>query len=236
MKKFLIWLWHFLSIALVIVSVWLAIAVMVKPIFLTNTIHWLNWIIMYLWWRNYLLMGSIWFIESVPFINLAFPGQTFMILISWFVAQVHPLTTVLVVISACIIWDTVAYRIGRYKWESILRHYWPTFWLSEKRINKLKDMAHNHGHRALFASKWNSYTRGMLPFVAGSSNMKFWDFMLYNILWSIVYGVVIVVLSMLFIGHYERVIPYIRRIGLGIVAAVGIWYLISYKKNGNKTW
>ena len=234
MKKFLIWVWHFLSILLIVVSVWLTIAVIVKPTLLTMTIEWLNGVIEFLWWKNYALIAGIWFLESIPFINIALPWQTFMILIAWFVAQSNPIITVLVVVLVCILWDTVAYQLWKYKWESILHHYWPVFWLTEEWIVKLKKMTHEHAHWALFASKWNSYTRGMLPFIAGSSHMKFRDFMIYNILWSIVYGVVIVVLSSLFIGHYEKVIPYIRWIGLGVIIIVAIWYIITYYKNDRK--
>lgn len=236
MKKILIWVWHILSVILILASVWLAIAVMVKPSLLTITIHRLNWVIEFLWWKNYILMGGIWFIESIPFINMAFPWQTFMILISWFVAQYHPVTTVLVVVIASILWDMVAYQIWKYKGESILRHYWPTFWLSENRIKKLKDMTHNHAHWALFASKWNSYTRWMLPFIAWSSHMKYKDFMIYNVLWGIVYWSVIVWLSSLFIWNYERAIPYIRRIWVGIFGIVVLWYIIKHYKNERKTW
>lgn len=207
---------------------------MVKPTLLTMTIEWLNGVIEFLWWKNYALIAGIWFLESIPFINIAFPGQTFMILISWFVAQTQPIITVLLVIIAWIVWDTVAYKVGRYKWESIMRHYWPTFWLTEEWTAKLKKMTHEHAHWALFASKWNSYTRGMLPFIAGSSHMNFREFMLYNVLWSIVYWVVIVVLSSLFIWHYEKVVPYVRWIWLAVIGIVSIWYIIKYYKNGSK--
>ncbi len=95
-------------------------------------------------------------------------------------------------------------------------------------------MTHEHAHWALFASKWNSYTRWMLPFIAWSSHMKFRDFMIYNILGSIVYGIVIVVLSSLFIGNYEKVIPYVRWIGLWVITIVAIWYIIKFYKNERK--
>jgi membrane-associated protein len=234
MKKILIWVWHFFSIALILISIGLTIAVLVKPELLTMTIHWLNGVIEFLWWKNYVLVGWIWIIESIPFLNIAFPGQTFMILIAWFVAQSHLILTVLIVVCAWIIWDTIAYKLWKYKWESLMRHYWPTFWLTQEWVEKLQKMTHEHAHRALFASKWNSYTRWMLPFVAGSSGMNFREFMLYNVLGSIVYGVVIVLLSRLFIWHYDKVVPYIRWIWLSVVGIVWIVYIVKYYKNERK--
>ncbi len=231
MKKILIWVWHVVSVLFVVVGIGLAIAVMVKPSLLTMTIKWLDGVIAYLWWKNYLLMWWVWFLESIPFLNMAFPWQTFMILIVWFVAQTHFILSILILVFACTIWDAVAYWLWKYKGNSILRHYWPTFWLSQEYIEKLTSMTHDHAHRAIFASKWNSYTRWMIPFIAWTSRMKFIDFMIYNILWSIVYGSILVVLARLFIGHYEQVVPYIRWIWIWIIFVVVIIYLIKFKKH-----
>lgn len=235
MKKILIGIGHVISVFFVLIWVWLAIAVMVKPSLLTTTITRFEWIVSYLWWKNYLLMWWVWFVESIPFLNIAFPWQTFMILIAWFIAQKQAIISIVVIMLACTLWDMVAYGAGIYKWNSILRHFWPTFWLTPEYIDKLKKMTHDHAHRALFASKWNSYTRWMVPFIAGTSRMKFVEFMLYNFLWSIVYAVVLVYLARLFIGNYEMVVPYVRRIWIGIIALVVIVYLVKYKKDG-KTW
>ncbi len=234
MKKFLIGLWHVVSILLVIISVGLALVLMINPGLLTVVIERLDWIISLLWWKNYLLIFTIGFLESVPFFNIAFPWQTFMVLIAWFIAKNNFAFTVLVVALAWVVWDIFAYGLWRYKWNSILRHYGPTFWLSQEWIDKLKDMVKNHWQWALFASKWNSYTRGMLPFIAGTSHTKFGVFLLYNALWAITYATVIVYLSRLFIGNYDMVVPYVRRIGLGIIGIVALWYIIKYYKNGRK--
>jgi membrane-associated protein len=208
---------------------------MIKPSLLLDVIWWLEWVIIYLWWKNYLLMWGVWFIESIPFLNIAFPGQTFMILIAWFVAQKAFLLAMLIVVFACTLWDMVAYLVGRYKGNSILRHYWPTFGITPEYVDKIKEMTHEHAHRALFASKWNSYTRWMVPFIAWTSHMKFWDFMFYNILGSIVYWWVLVYLAKLFIWHYDKVVPYVRWIWLWVVWIVAIWYIIKYRKKHGKT-
>jgi membrane protein DedA with SNARE-associated domain len=222
------------SVLLVIVSLGLAITLMIKPWLLLVVVEWLDGIIAYLWWRNYLLLFAIGFWESIPFFNIAFPWQTFMVLISWFIAKNNFVFTVFIVMLAGVVGDIAAYWLGRYKWNSILRHYGPTFWLSQEWIDKLKAMIKDHGQWALFASKRNSYTRGMLPFIAGTSHVKFGVFLLYNALWAIVYASVIVYLSRLFIGNYEKVVPYVRWIWLAIIGVVVLWYVIKYYKNGRK--
>ena len=49
-------------------------------------------------------------------------------------------------------------------------------------IEKIEDLIGKMGHWAIFVSKWNAYTRGFLPFIAGTLHMKFREFMLYNMM------------------------------------------------------
>ncbi len=235
MKKALIILWHIFTIIIAVATIGLAVLVIFKPSLLLDAIAYVRWIIDTLGWKNYLLVGWVGFVESIPFLNMAIPWQTFMILIAWFLAQTNIVGTMLVVIIASTLWDAVAYGLWMYKWDSLLRHYGWTFWLTAERIEKLKTMAHSQAHWAVFASKWNSYTRWMLPFIAWTSRMSFWQFMIYNILGSIVYGIIIVFLAKLFIGNYEKVVPYVRWIGVWVFVIVWWWYFIKHYRNERKT-
>jgi membrane protein DedA with SNARE-associated domain len=234
MKKALIVVWHIVTIVIALGTVWLALLVIIKPHLLLDVVTYLKWVVDILWWKNYLLLGWVWFIESMPFLNMAVPWQMIMIVIAWFLSHTNMLLTVLIVIFASILWDAVAYGIWFAKWESLLRHYGSTFGLTPERVEKLHGVMKTQAHRAIFASKRNSYTRGILPFLAGSWRMKFWEFMLYNILWSIVYGVIIVVLAKLFIGNYEKAIPYVRWIWIGILIIVWWWYFIKHYRDERK--
>ena len=75
----------------------------------------------------------------------------------------------------------------------------------------------------------------MLPFIAGISHMPKWEFLLYNMLGSLVYGFVLVWIAKLFLGNTEHVVPYIRRLGLGMIVLAVIWYFVIHKRNVRKT-
>ncbi|MBP6909980.1 hypothetical protein KBC03_00015 [Patescibacteria group bacterium] len=82
-------------------------------------------------------------------------------------------------------------------------------------------------------SKWNGYARGIIPFVAGTSKMRWTTFMLFNFIGSVFYSVALITLAKLFVGYYEVVIPYIRRIMIGLLLLVGV-YVRFFKRDSLK--
>ncbi len=235
MKKILIWIWYIFSALIITSTVGLAIIMFAKPHVLQDIIVRMMRMVEFLGWKNYLLASWVTILESIPFINMAIPGQTFMVIIAWFVAQFNYIGIVLIVAISSIIGDSIAYYLGRKQGETILGLYGPTFWLNEDRVKKIKDAMKDHSHWAIFASKWNAYTRGILPFIAWSAHTNFWEFMLYNMLWSLAYSLVLVTLAKMFVGHYQVVAPYIRWIGLWVVWVAAIWYIYTHIRDARKT-
>jgi membrane protein DedA with SNARE-associated domain len=234
MKKLFVTLWHILSIIIFIATIGLAVVVFAKPHLLLSLINYVGEIVQHLWWRNYLFLWLIGFVESVPFLNMAIPGQTFVIIISGFLAQFDYFGTSMTVVIISTLGDRVAFLLGKYKWASLLTHYWPTFGITDKSLDKIRGILKKMGHRAIFVSKRNSYTRGMLPFIAGIGHMRKWEFLLYNMLWSVVYWFGLVLLAKLFVGNTERVVPYVRWIGVGMMILAVLWYFLIHKRNERK--
>lgn len=139
-----------------------------------------------------------------------------------------------VVACATLLGDLFAYWLGTYKGESILYWYGPAFGLTPERVKKIHTLMEKHSHRAIFASKRNNYTRGIIPFIAGSAKAPFASFMLYNIIGSIVYSVVLVTLAKVFVGHYKMVLPYMRWIGIGLVFLAAVWYFLKRRRHADK--
>lgn len=236
MKKSLVYLWHILSILILIATIGLAVIVFIKPNILLSLITYVGNATEYLWWKNYMILGWLTFVESIPFLNMAIPGQTLVIIIAWFVAQANYFGTAMVVVILSIIGDWVAYWLGAHKWSALLLQYWPTFGLTETNLNKIRGVIKKLWPRAVFVSKRNSYTRGVLPFLVGIGHTRanIWEFMLYNTLGSLVYGFVLVWLAKLFVGNTQHVVPYIRWIWVALLVGVWVWYFFIHRRNEHK--
>lgn len=235
MKKIFIKIWHVLSVIIALMTIWFALMAIVKPERIGIGIEFVREKILIWWWKNYLLVLWLWFLESIPFVNIAIPGQTIMVIISWFLAQTNLILTIFCVIISSILWDLLAYYIGKHNGEFLLEEYGQLFGLTKERVAKLKHAMTDHAHRVIFASKWNSYTRWMLSFIAWMAHVKLWEFMIYNILGSVVYSTIIVYLARMFIWNYEKVVPYLRWIWLIIIGWAVLRYIFKKYYNARKS-
>lgn len=209
----------------------LTVAILIKPELLAHVLEWVLKHTATLGARNYVLASGISLIESIPFLNMAVPGQTIAIMIAWYVAQYDFLWILAVVVLSSTIGDAIAYWLGRKYGDYMLAHFGPIFGLNDTMVDKIESLIGKMWHWAVFVSKWNAYTRGFLPFITGTLRMPFWEFMMYNLLGSLMFGSVLVYLAKLFIGHYREVVPYVRWIGLGLMVLMGVWY---WWKHGRK--
>jgi len=116
--------------------------------------------------------------------------------------------------------DIVGYLLGKYRGDSFIEQFGKYFGVGKTEVQYMGRALDKYGARAIVLSKWNGYSRGIVPFIAGTSKMKPAKFMLFNVLGSVIYSVVLITLAKVFVGYYEQIIPYIRRIMLGILAVI----------------
>lgn len=206
------------------------------PSYLGALIEWLKDIVITLGWKNYLFAALVSLIESLPFINMAFPWIIIIVMISGFVAQTDYRGIAAVIIVFISIGDSIAYLLWSRKGEKLLAEYGSIVWLAPERLEKITSIIKKYDNLALFASKWSNYTRSIIPFFSWLSHTKRWSFTLWNALGAIIYGWVVVWLAKFFLWNYALVLPYIRIIAIVIIVWTILWYLIHYyvKKSKNR--
>ena len=77
--------------------------------------------------------------------------------------------------------------------------------------------------------KFHNLTRAFVPFIAWTMWMNHRSFIIYNIIWSILRAITIIVLWVLFAKTYETIIDYLWYIMIGIFVLVWL-YIWKYKK------
>ena len=203
------------------------------PSLLKHFIEWLQGVVNILWWLNRPLAFGLGFIESIPLLGMSIPGQNALFIIGWFVAQTYWWTLTAVVAVAIILGDIVGYLIGKHMGDKFIDQFGKYFWVGKTEVQYMWRGLDKYGAWAIVLSKRNGYMRGIIPFIAWTSKMKRWTFMLFNILWSVIYAVVLITLARIFVGYYEQVIPYIRWIMLGFLVVV--WsYFRFFKRDSLK--
>ena len=81
------------------------------PSLLKDFIEWLHGVVRLLGWWNWPLAFGLGFIESVPLVGMAVPGQNALFVLGGFVAQHHWLSLIVLVTCSIICGDMVGYLL-----------------------------------------------------------------------------------------------------------------------------
>ena len=182
--------------------------------------HWGYWII---------LLGAI--LEANPLTGLVVPGMTFVILGGFF-AKLGILEigdVIWVAALGAIIGDLIGYYLGKKYGYSFITKYGKHFFFKKERFEKTKKLMNHHTGKALIIGRFNSLTRAFAPFIAGSTDVPFLKFIIYNIVGGISWAITFVMIGYTFGKSYEIASQYIGKfIFIAIVVSVVFIYLYRF--------
>lgn len=133
---------------------------------------------------TYLLVGVFAFAETGAFIGLFVPGETMMLLGGAVAGQGAVNVYLVIAIAWFAAWagDTVSYLIGRRLGRGFVIRHGPRFGIDRERFEQVEAYFSRHGGKTIFIGRFVSFVRAFAPFIAGSSRMRYRDFISYCIL------------------------------------------------------
>jgi membrane protein DedA with SNARE-associated domain/membrane-associated phospholipid phosphatase len=133
---------------------------------------------------TYLLVGAFAFAETGAFVGLVVPGETVMLLGGAVAGQGAIDIYLLIAIAWFAAWlgDTTSFFIGRRLGREFVIAHGPRFGISHERFEKVEDYFSRHGGKTIFVGRFISLVRAFAPFIAGSSGMRYRNFVPYSIL------------------------------------------------------
>ena len=182
--------------------------------------HWGYWII---------LLFAI--LESSPIFGLLIPGQTIVIMGGFF-AKLGVLDigdVIWVAALGAILGDLIGYLLGKKYGYSFITEYGKYFFFKKEHYEKTKKLMNHHTGKTLIIGRFNSLTRAFAPFVAGTTDVPFLRFIIYNIIGGISWAVSFVLVGYIFGKSYEIVSAYIGKfIFIAIVLSILIIYAYRF--------
>ncbi len=216
--------------------VWLTIALALISIFkkewIEAFIEWMKLVINWLWLWNYVIAWISSLIEAFPVLWVVVPWQNILLIVWWFFWHISQLNLIYVMVVAsvwAILWNYIWYILWKIYGDSFFKKYWNWFgiWLTE--VKYIKKWINKWWAWWIILWKFHPMTRAFLPFIAWSMWMQSLKFTIYNIIWSIVRSVTIILLWVVFVEYYKTILNYIWSIML--VVFFWIWiYIYMYKK------
>jgi membrane protein DedA with SNARE-associated domain len=168
------------------------------------------------------------FLEALVGVGLIMPGSVLTVFSGWLAFQGKAPIEAIIAAAACgaLVGDLLSYwlgaRFGIHLWE------WQ---LLKKRQNLLRlteIFFIEHGAKSVFFGRFLGPIRGLVPFVAGASQMRPLKFTLYSVISGILWGISYPGLGFLGGTSWQRAETLTGRLGLLIVLALVTCLLLTW--------
>jgi membrane protein DedA with SNARE-associated domain/membrane-associated phospholipid phosphatase len=133
---------------------------------------------------TYLVVGASAFLETGAFVGLILPGETVIILGGAVAGQGATSIYVTVWVVWVCAWagDTASFFIGRRLGRDFLLRHGPKFRITHERFERVESYFKRHGGKTILIGRFIGLVRAIAPFTAGSSGMRYRDFVPFSIL------------------------------------------------------
>jgi membrane protein DedA with SNARE-associated domain len=184
----------------------------------------------------YLVVGLLVFAEDALFVGFVLPGETAAVLsgVASSFGQTQLAVSMVVVVAAAIIGDTVGYEVGKHFFGPkvidgrFLRNH-------RHRLSTAEDFLRHRGGSAVFLGRFTAFFRAMMPALAGAAWMPYRRFLVWNAAGGIIWGSLFVGLGYLAGNSYHAIEQTVGRglaagLALVIVVAAGVWKVRSGRR------
>lgn len=165
------------------------------------------------------------FIECI---GVPLPGETMLLLASFYTATTGRLSLPLVIVCAAlaaILGDNVGYMIGRSGGRALVEKYGRFIFVKPEHLDRAEHFFERHGAKTVFFGRFVSLLRIWAAFLAGMNRMHWRVFLFYNglggIIWATYVGVLGYIAGHYFHDHFDLVERAVKTIGwLGLAVFV----------------
>jgi membrane protein DedA with SNARE-associated domain len=179
---------------------------------------------------TYALVGVMAFLETGAFVGLIAPGE-FTVIIGGVVAGQGEISIVALIgltWLCCVLGDTASFFIGKRLGRAFLVKHGPKVRIDEETLKKVESYFDRHGGKTVLIGRFIGLVRAVAPFVAGSSGMRYRQFLPFSILGTGLWATTFCLLGFFFYRSFEKVANVAGQVTLvfGTLVAIivgGVW-------------
>lgn len=176
-----------------------------------------------------LLFSAI--LEGIPLIGTFVPGATIAVF-GGYLGRTNILNfsfVVFLLTLGAFIGDLFNYFIGRIYGYSLLKKYGKWFFLTEERLEKVRDRVRENTGKTIIIGRFTSITRSLAPFAAGASHIDFFKFLFYTLISTFLWAISHAAVGFVFGKWLERISKFLGLIFfLAILLGFAFVYLYRY--------
>jgi membrane-associated protein len=173
----------------------------------------------------YAVVGALVLAETAIFVGFVIPGETAAIIGGVVASQRNASVAAVcaIVVVAAIIGDTIGYGIGRRYGDRVL--HTRVFRRRQMQVERAEAFLRRRGGPAVFFGRFIAFLRAVMPFLAGSSRLRYRKFLAYNAAGAVMWGVGSVLLGYLAGSSYkavERAVGPIAAATVAVIVIIGV--------------
>ncbi len=199
-----------------------------RPDIISWLIEYLKQAVLSLGWRNRLILALSTFGESIPVLWSLLPGQTIILIVGWVLGGINFLLVLVVVIAFTLAGNVVGFLLGKKYGKILIDKYGHLIGIWETELKYLKKWTDKYGPYIIVFGKFHGNLRSFIPFAVGMGEFPLNNFILRNIVASVLRATVMLVLGVFLTQYYEIFFKYLS---WGFLALfVGLWIWIWRRK------
>ncbi|MDX6617197.1 MAG: hypothetical protein QOD60_2288 [Solirubrobacterales bacterium] len=182
---------------------------------------------------TYLLVGGLAFLETGAFVGLIAPGE-FTVMLGGAVAANGDISLPLIVgVAWFCAWagDTVSFMVGQRLGRSFLEKNGPRVGVTHERLEHVDTYFDRHGGKTILIGRFIGLVRALAPFIAGSSEMRYREFLPYSILGTGLWATGLTLAGYFFSRSLDKIATYVGKglLVFGITVAVVVGLVLLYR-------
>jgi membrane protein DedA with SNARE-associated domain/membrane-associated phospholipid phosphatase len=133
---------------------------------------------------TYGIVGLAAFLETGAFVGLILPGESAVILGGAVAGQ----GATSIVVTIAVVWlcawggDTASFLLGRRLGRGFILEHGPKLQITHERFERVEAYFQRYGGRTILIGRFIGFVRAIAPFTAGSSGMRYRDFLPFSVL------------------------------------------------------
>jgi membrane protein DedA with SNARE-associated domain len=186
---------------------------------------------------SYLIIFAAAALECAAFLGLVVPGESLVLASGFFAHQgVLNLDAVMVAVAlGATLGDNIGYYLGRRLGREWLLHYGSRFGITKRRLQQAEMFFQRQGPKAVFFGRFIGFARALVPFVAGTSRMRYRQFFIYNALGALLWSIGFVTLGYVLGASWQVAETWLGRTSLILAAVVAVIALVAWRRRRART-
>ena len=175
---------------------------------------------------TYVLVGVNAFLETGAFLGFIAPGET-MVLFGGVLAgegTIDLVTLIAVVWLSAMAGDISAYLVGRRYGRGFLLKHGARVKVGEPQVQFVESVFARRGLLTIVLGRWVGVVRPLVPFLAGSSRMAFWQFLAIDLVATLLWSAGLCIVGSIFWHNFDQLVSLVGRalFILGLLIAFGV--------------